>query len=82
MSPILAADLAGLPPALITTAGFDPLRDEGNEYAAKLRAAGVPVDLRVQGPLIHGFYNMAGLGGAPSEAMNQLTSALRAHLSR
>ncbi|AIC71735.1 esterase [Mycobacteroides abscessus subsp. massiliense str. GO 06] len=82
VSPILAADLAGLPPALITTAGFDPLRDEGNEYAAKLRAAGVPVDLRVQGPLIHGFYNMAGLGGAPSEAMNQLTSALRAHLSR
>ncbi|WJR32163.1 alpha/beta hydrolase [Mycobacteroides immunogenum] len=82
VSPILAADFGGLPPALITTAGFDPLRDEGNEYAEKLRAAGVPVDLRVEGSLIHGFYNMAGLGGAPSDAMNELTSALRAHLSR
>ncbi|MUM16778.1 alpha/beta hydrolase [Mycobacterium sp. CBMA271] len=82
VSPILADNLAGLPPALITTAGFDPLRDEGNEYAEKLRAAGVPVDLRVQGPLIHGFYNMARLGGAPSAAVDELTSALRAHLSR
>ncbi|MEU9804354.1 alpha/beta hydrolase [Mycobacterium sp. NPDC050853] len=82
VSPILADNLAGLPPALITTAGFDPLRDEGNEYAEKLRAAGVPVDLRVKGPLIHGFYNMARLGGAPSAAVNELTSALRAHLSR
>ena len=82
VSPILAADLSGLPPALITTAGFDPLRDEGNEYAAKLRAAGVPVDLRVQGSLIHGFYNMARLRGAPAAAVDELTSALRAHLSR
>ncbi|MFA4082615.1 alpha/beta hydrolase [Mycobacteroides salmoniphilum] len=82
VSPILAADLAGLPPALITTAGFDPLRDEGNEYAEKLRAAGVPVDLRVQGSLIHGFYNMARLRGAPAAAVDELTSALRAHLSR
>jgi acetyl esterase/lipase len=58
------------------------LRDEGNEYAAKLRAAGVPVDLRVQGSLIHGFYNMARLRGAPAAAVDELTSALRAHLSR
>ena len=82
VSPLLTDDLAGLPPALITTAGFDPLRDEGNEYAEKLRAAGVPVDLRVQDSLIHGFYNMAPLGGGPAAAVDQLTSALRAHLSR
>lgn len=82
VSPILADTLTGLPPALITTAGFDPLRDEGNEYAAKLQAAGVQVDLRVQGSLIHGYYNMARVGGAPAVAIDEMTSALRAHLSR
>ncbi|MGL6234748.1 MAG: alpha/beta hydrolase [Segniliparus sp.] len=82
VSPLLADDLAGLPPALVATAGFDPLRDEGNEYAERLRAAGVPADLRVYGSLIHGFYNMAPLGGGPAAAVAELTSALRAHLSR
>lgn len=82
VSPLLAADLSGLAPALIATAGFDPLRDEGEQYAAALRAAGTSVDWRNMGPLIHGFANLFPLGGASAVATAELISALRAHLSR
>ncbi|HEY9519958.1 MAG TPA: alpha/beta hydrolase fold domain-containing protein, partial [Methyloceanibacter sp.] len=51
-------DYAGLPPALIVTAGHDPLRDEGAEYAETLAAAGVPVDYECIEGTIHGFMNM------------------------
>lgn len=82
VSPLLAGDLAGLPPALIALAGFDPLHDEGARFAAALRAAGNIVDLRVMRSLTHGFINLFPLGGGSATATGQLISALRAHLTR
>ncbi|WIM88240.1 alpha/beta hydrolase [Candidatus Mycobacterium wuenschmannii] len=82
VSPLLADSLTGLPPALIATAGFDPLRDEGDSYAAELSAAGVHVDLRTMGSMTHGFASLFPLGGGSALATAELISALRAHLSR
>jgi acetyl esterase len=82
VSPLLAGDLSGLPPAFLVTAGFDPLRDEGRQYADALRAAGNTVDVREFGSLIHAFPNFFGLGGGAAAATHEIISALRAHLSR
>jgi acetyl esterase len=81
VSPLLADDLSGLPPALVLTAGFDPLRDEGRQYADAMRAAGVTVDYREFGPLVHGFANFFPLGGGSATAVAETISALRAHLA-
>ncbi|SON62560.1 Carboxylesterase NlhH [Mycobacterium simulans] len=82
VSPALTESLSGLAPALIAVAGFDPLRDEGAEYAMALRAAGTAVDLRRMGSLTHGFVNLFQLGGGCATGTSELISALRAHLSR
>jgi acetyl esterase len=82
VSPLKAADLSGLAPALVLTAGFDPLRDEGNEYAAALRSARVTVDHRQFDALTHGFAGFAPFGGGSADATTATISAIRAHLSR
>jgi len=81
VSPLKAADLSGLAPALVLTAGFDPLRDEGNEYAVALRSAGVTVDHRQFDALTHGFAGIAHFGGGSADATAATISAIRAHLS-
>jgi acetyl esterase len=57
-NPLEAADLSGLPPATVLTAGFDPLRDQGLAYAEALEAAGVEVQFRNYEAMIHGFFTM------------------------
>jgi acetyl esterase len=57
-SPLLAAEVDGVAPALVVTAGFDPLRDEGQAYANKLKSAGVDVEYRCYDDQVHGFFNM------------------------
>ncbi|SEK45881.1 alpha/beta hydrolase [Rhodococcus maanshanensis] len=80
LSPIYG-DLTGLPPAYVVTAGFDPLRDEGEAYAEKLREAGVEVQHVCERGLIHSFANMVGVGRSGPEAMGRAAAALRLALS-
>jgi len=74
-APILA-DLSGVPPASVVTAGFDPLRDEGQAYAAKLEAAGVEVHTHHFEDMIHGFANMVDMVDAAGEAVDALAAEL------
>jgi acetyl esterase len=80
-SPILAEDLSRQSPAHIVTAGFDPLRDEGEDYAAALRDAGVEVTLKREPDLVHGFINAVGLGGRSREALGEIAAAIRGQMS-
>ncbi len=76
-SPLRARSLAGLVPALIVTAGFDPLRDEGQAYAERLRDAGVRVDYLCYGGMIHGFVPMGRLIDTGNRAVSHIASFLR-----
>ena len=77
---LLADDLSGMPPTYLATAGFDPLRDEGEMFAHRLVGAGVPVVLRRHPDLVHGFVNLTGLSGRCREAVAEAAGALRTGL--
>jgi acetyl esterase/lipase len=72
----------GLAPALVVTAGFDPLRDEGEDYARMLADAGAQVELRRYGGFIHGFLNMVGVGRSNRAAVAEIAADLEAALRR
>jgi acetyl esterase len=75
-----ARDLSGMPPVYLATAGFDPLRDEGEELAARLRDAGVPVVARRFPGLVHGYASFTALSATARDATLDAASALRAGL--
>jgi acetyl esterase len=76
VSPLLADLPAGLAPAYVATAGFDPLRDEGEAYARRLADAGVEVELRRFPDQIHGFLNVVGAGRTARAASAEVAARL------
>jgi acetyl esterase len=80
-SPLKAADLSGLPPAMVITAEFDPLRDEGAAYAERLRQAGVPVVYADYPGMIHGFFGMALMLDTAKQAVSDVCGELHSALA-
>jgi acetyl esterase len=78
---VLHADLANLPPAYVATAGFDPLRDEGEAYALRMREAGVPVTMRRHAGLVHTYANLTAICPSARAAMLEAAAALRTGLA-
>jgi acetyl esterase len=76
-APLRAPELAGLPPATIILCRCDPLRSEGEEYAARLAAAGVPVTLAIWHDLVHAAFRMAGLTPRAAAFVDSAGAALR-----
>jgi acetyl esterase len=79
-SPLQAADLSGLPPAVVLLAEYDVLRDEGQAYADRLRESGVPVDVHIHPGQMHGFFTLLMLPGH-EDAIDQIAAALDAQLA-
>lgn len=80
--PIAAVLPPGLAPAYVATAGFDPLRDEGEAYARRLADAGVGIELRRYADQIHGFVNMTGVSRSARAATGEVAAALGTALRR
>ena len=80
LSPACAPDLARAPAAFVQTAEFDPLRDEGEAYARRLAAAGVPTQFAQEAGLTHGFATLAALAPSVDAALDRAAAALRAAL--
>jgi acetyl esterase/lipase len=81
-SPLRARDFSNLPPALVITAEFDPLRDEGRAYADRLRNAGTPVVYHEYPGMVHGFATMAGVLDQGKQAVQEAAAALREAFQR
>ncbi|MFO0552709.1 MAG: alpha/beta hydrolase [Polyangiaceae bacterium] len=79
-SPLRAADLGGLAPTYLVTAGFDPLRDEGEAYANLLERAGNRVTLRTERSMIHGFFTTGGALSSARQAIDRAANALSSGL--
>ncbi|GAA1594734.1 alpha/beta hydrolase [Kribbella sancticallisti] len=80
VSPIFG-DLSGVAPAVVATAGFDPLRDEGNEYADLLQSAGVPTTHLYEPTMVHGYANILTLPTQTQAARTRLTTQIRQALN-
>lgn len=80
LAPLRAADLSGLPPAVVVTAEYDVLRDEGEGYADRLRAAGVPVDSRRFLGQMHMFFTLVNVLPGAAAAMGYVAEKVRAHV--
>ena len=76
-SPFRVADLSGLPPALVVTAQYDPLRDEGEAYAVRLREAGVPTEMKRWDGVNHGFFFWPGVVDRASAAIDEACAWVR-----
>jgi len=76
-SPLLANSLAGLPPAFVMTAGFDPLRDEGRAYAERLKSEGVSTEYREYSDMVHGFITMGRALDTANTALEDCAQALQ-----
>ena len=81
-APATAESFAGLPSALVATAGYDPLRDDGEAYAELLQRDGVPVTLRRFDTMVHGFASFDGVVPATTAAVDECVAALRDALHR